>query len=115
NTILMFCGIANPEPLKDYLRDQCSELISFEFPDHHIYKKKDLQMIRKKFEELFTRSKIILTTEKDVMRLIKSPYLSELKNLPVFYIPIEVKLHGTDEPEFEQQIIEYVEKNRRNG
>ncbi len=115
NTILMFCGIANPEPLKDYLRDQCSELISFEFPDHHIYKKKDLQKIRKKFEELFTRSKIILTTEKDVMRLIKSPYLSELKNLPVFYIPIEVKLHGTDEPEFEQQIIEYVEKNRRNG
>jgi hypothetical protein len=49
------------------------------------------------------------------MRLIKSPYLSELKNLPVFYIPIEAKLHGTDEPEFEQQIIEYVEKNRRNG
>ncbi len=115
NTILAFCGIANPEPFKDYLRDQCSELISFEFPDHHIYKKKDLQMIRKNFEELFTRSKIILTTEKDAMRLIKSPYLSELKNLPVFYIPIEVKLHGTDETEFEQQIIEYVEKNRRNS
>jgi len=115
NTILMFCGIANPEPFKDYLSDQCSELVSYEFPDHHVYKKKDLQLIRKSFENIFTRSKIIITTEKDVMRLIKSPYLSELKDLPVFYIPIEVKLHGQDEQDFEQQIIDYVEKNRRNS
>ena len=111
----MFCGIANPEPFKDYLSDQCSELVSYEFPDHHVYKKKDLQLIRKSFENIFTRSKIIITTEKDVMRLIKSPYLSELKDLPVFYIPIEVKLHGQDEQDFEQQIIDYVEKNRRNS
>jgi len=114
-TIVMFSGVANPEPLKDFLRDQCSELICFDFPDHHIFKKKDLQMIRANFEELFTQSKVIVTTEKDAMRLIKSPYLSEFRNLPVFYIPIEVKLHGTDESEFEKQILSYVENNRRNS
>jgi len=113
-TIIMFSGVANPEPFKDFLRDQCSELLCLDFPDHHIYKKKDLQLIREKYNELFTRSKIIVTTEKDAMRLLKSPYLSEFKNLPVFYIPIEVKLHGTDEIEFANQIIRYVEENRRN-
>ncbi|PLW94643.1 MAG: tetraacyldisaccharide 4'-kinase [Marinilabiliales bacterium] len=114
-TIVMFSGVANPEPFKDFLRDQCSELICHDFPDHHIFKKKDLQMIREKFTDLFTRSKIIVTTEKDAMRLLKSPYLSEFKDLPVFYIPIEVKLHGTDESEFANQIFKYVEENRRNS
>jgi tetraacyldisaccharide 4'-kinase len=113
-TIVMFSGVANPEPFKDFLRDQCSELICHDFPDHHIYKRKDLQFISNIFNDLFTRSKIIVTTEKDAMRLLKSPYLSEFKDLPVFYIPIEVKLHGTDESEFANQILKYVEENRRD-
>lgn len=114
NTILLFTGIANPYPLQEYLRDKCSELVAIDFPDHHNYHKSDILAIRDKFESLFTRKKIIITTEKDVMRLINSPYLCELENLPVFYLPIEMRIHKQDRESFKNQIIKYVRKNKLN-
>ena len=114
NTILLFTGIANPYPLQEYVRDKCSELVAMDFPDHHNYRKADILAIRDKFNNLFTRKKIIITTEKDAMRLINSPYLSGLNNLPVFYLPIEMRIHDQDRESFRNQIIEYVRENKLN-
>jgi tetraacyldisaccharide 4'-kinase len=114
NTILLFTGIANPYPLQEHLRYKCTELVAMDFPDHHDYKKGDFVAIRNKFEALFTRKKIIVTTEKDAMRLINSPYLCELNNLPVFFLPIEMKLHKQDRENFRNQIIDYVRENKLN-
>jgi len=113
-TIVMFTGIANSYPLQEYLRDMCSELIVLDYPDHHQYSRKDLQTVRKKFDETFSRNKIVVTTEKDAMRLLKSEYLSELKNLPLFYIPIEMKMHGQDGKNLSNQLKKYVKENSRN-
>ncbi len=115
NTIVMFTGIANSYPLQEYLRDKCSDLIVLDFPDHHVFSRKDLQLVVRSFDDAFSQNKIIVTTEKDSMRLMNSPYLSELKNLPVFYVPIEMKLHGTDAINFENQIRKYVKNNRRDA
>jgi tetraacyldisaccharide 4'-kinase len=113
--IIMFTGIVNHSPLEEHLRFQCNELVSFNFPDHHIYSKKDLQKIKKAYNDAYERKKLIVTTEKDAMRLLNSPYLSELKYLPLFYIPIQVRLHGTDAANFDKQIVEYVKKNKRHS
>lgn len=115
STIILFNGIANPYPLKDYLRYLCRELITLDFPDHHEYKEKDIRLIRQTWDKQFTRSKLIVTTEKDAMRLINSPYLSHLKGLPVVYLPIEVKFHKQDEKIFKNQILSYVRENQRNS
>ncbi|MFK5855878.1 MAG: tetraacyldisaccharide 4'-kinase [Bacteroidota bacterium] len=115
NTIVLFCGIANSYPLQEYLRDMCMELLVIDFPDHHTYSKKDLQTVSKTFNDEFTQNKIIITTEKDAMRLIKSEYICELEELPLFYIPIEVKLHGVDKQNFSNQIEKYVTENRRSS
>jgi len=112
--IIMFTGIANSYPLQEYLRDMCSELIVLDYPDHHQYSRKDLQTVRKKFDETFSRNKVVVTTEKDAMRLLKSEYLSELKNLPLFYIPIEMKMHGLDGTNLSNQLKKYVKENSRN-
>ena len=115
NTIILFCGIANSYPLQEYLRDLCSDLIVIDFPDHHNYRKNDLQIVANSYNDCFTRKKIIVTTEKDVMRLVKSEYLSELKDMPVFYLPIKVKLHGLDTNNFSNQVKKYVKENKRNS
>ncbi len=113
SAIILFSGVANPYPLKDYLRYRCRELISLDFPDHHFYTRKDIEFIAKTFEDQFTKNKAIITTEKDAMRLINSPYLRILKDLPVFFLPIEVKFHGHDGEEFNDQILKYVRENPR--
>lgn len=114
STILMFAGIANTYPLESHLKRICGELVVLKFPDHHKYKEKDLLKIKQKFNDIFTANKIIITTEKDMMRLIKQNLYNILKDFPIYYIPIEIKFHIDDEANFNNQIMEYVKKNTRN-
>jgi len=115
STIILFTGIANSYPLKDNLRYRCRELIALDFPDHHNYTKKDILLIRKTWDEQYSRRKLIVTTEKDAMRLINSPYLRLLKDLPIVYLPIEVRFHGQGRKNFNKQIIDYVKEHQRNS
>ncbi len=113
SVVVLFTGIANPWPLQDYLISKCRELINLDFPDHHEFKKRDVDAIIKTFEEQFTRNKILLTTEKDMMRLLKSPYFSRFKNFPLYYIPIEVRMHKPGNVLFDNKILDYVRENKR--
>lgn len=115
STIILFSGVANSYPLQEHLHSMCNELHVIDFFDHHVYRKKDIDLIVKKYDEAFMRKKIIVTTEKDAMRLMNSPYISAFQNLPVFYKPVRVKLHNPDEQEFDNQILTYVRKNQRNS
>ena len=114
NSILLFAGIANIYPLEEHLRKMSQELEILDFKDHHEYSFRDLEHIRKKFDDLFSKNKIIVTTEKDAMRLCIPKTPEYLINLPVFYVPIEVKIHKICRQEFNEQIIEYVKKNSGN-
>ncbi len=113
SVIVLFTGIANPWPLQDYLISKCRDLINLDFPDHHEFKKRDVDIIIKTFEEQFTRNKILLTTEKDMTRLLKSPYFSRFKNLPLYFIPIEVKIHKPGNEMFDNKVLDYVRENKR--
>ena len=113
--ILLFTGIANDYPLREHLERMCSELVVMKFADHHPYTIKDIEEIERRFFDLPTQKKIIVTTEKDVMRL-KTPKLSTyLKNLPLFCLPMEIEFHGADKEKFDNEILRYVEKNQRNN
>ena len=92
----------------------CHELHVMDFMDHHKYTLQDLEKIKSNFDNMFTRNKIIFTTEKDAMRLDKSVLREVIKNMPVFYIPIEFKFHNGDSTIFDDQIREYVEKDTGN-
>jgi tetraacyldisaccharide 4'-kinase len=114
SVIVLFTGIANPWPLQDYLISRCNELETIEFMDHHRFKNSDIDNILKTFDNHFTRNKIIVTTEKDIMRLVKTPYFSRFKDKPLYYIPVEMKIHKPDTALFNQQILDYVKRNKRN-
>lgn len=114
NTILMFAGIANTYPFEDHLKSQCVELISLTFPDHHQYTASDLGRIKKTWDDIYTKNKLLITTEKDYMRLRK-PDIGELVvNLPLHYIPIETEFHEGDKEAFDEQILNYVKRIKGN-
>jgi tetraacyldisaccharide 4'-kinase len=114
STILVFAGIANMYPLVDHLRKMANQVETLHFKDHHKYKTSDLSKIRDTFENIFTKNKIIITTEKDAMRLFFPNIPNILKDLPIFYIPIEIKFHRDFETKFNDQIINYVKENSGN-
>lgn len=85
--VLLVTGIANPRPLKRYLDENAGIYHHISFSDHQIFTIDDLKDIIQKFESIQAGSKIILTTEKDAVRLEK--FKNVLKDLPLYVIPIE--------------------------
>lgn len=108
----LFAGIANPYPLEDYLRRKYTEVVTMKFADHHIYTENDLKNIRSVYSDHLVRKKILITTEKDAMRLSSSNLLSLLEDIPLAYIPIRIKFHDNDGQAFDEQILAYVEQNK---
>ena len=80
------------------------------YPDHYEYKEKDIVKIKEIWTEIQSSEKIILTTEKDCMRL--KMFKKELENLPIYYLPISVNFH--EKEKFDNLIIDYVKKNKRD-
>lgn len=85
--ILLVCGIANPAPLKEYLATHMHSYEMLRYPDHHIFHSDDLADIKKHFSKMASADRIILTTEKDAVRLLK--FEEELKDFPIYVLPIE--------------------------
>lgn len=84
---MLVTGIANPQPLKNFLLNSAGSCYQMSFYDHHVYSIDDLKEIVKKFESISYEVKIILTTEKDAVRLIK--FENVVRDLPLYVIPIE--------------------------
>jgi tetraacyldisaccharide 4'-kinase len=110
-SVLMLCGIANPTPLKEHLTKEYKEVISHIYPDHYDFKPEDLQEICKQFDQISNTNKMVITTEKDWMRLQKSELHEWVKKLPLFYVPIKTDFNEPEKEEFNSQIINYVRTN----
>ena len=111
-SVYLFCGIANPYPLEDYLKRKYNTLITNYFGDHHSFTDNDIDMILSGYDGVIGKNKIIVTTEKDLMRLTNSSYINRFDNVPLFTIPIEVRFNDEKEEEtFKNLILNYVGKN----
>lgn len=73
-------GIANPEPLVAHLISLGLQFEHLKFKDHHNFSETDLNNLKQK--------PLILTTEKDMMRL--QPFFNQSE--AVYYLPIEMKI-----------------------
>ena len=113
-SVLLFTGIASPDSLVEYMRRQTDKLYTLHFPDHHEYTLRDIEKIITAFHDMTGGNKIVLTTEKDIMRLARPDLEEPLRSLPLFYLPVEVAFHHNEEEKFNQRILSYVRKNQPN-
>ena len=105
---LLLCGIANPRPLKEFLNTRVHAYDMLRFPDHHIFNSDDLAEIKRHFDKIPSTNKIILTTEKDAVRLKK--FEEQLRDLPIYAIPIEHKFLFDAEAEFREELVKFISK-----
>ena len=84
--VLLVTGIASPRPLKKFVEEQSKVYYLMQYPDHHIFTIDDLKDIRKRFENIMADNKMILTTEKDAVRLIK--FNTDITGLPLYVLPV---------------------------
>ncbi|WBX74256.1 tetraacyldisaccharide 4'-kinase [Tenacibaculum pacificus] len=67
--VLLVTGIANPVSLLQFLSEEKISYKHLKYPDHYDFKTSDVEKIKMEFNQLPSDNKIILTTEKDYMRL----------------------------------------------
>lgn len=114
-SVLLVTGIASPKPLIERIKKYTQHIDVLSFGDHHNFSIQDMDLIKRRFDELDINNRIIITTEKDATRIIEHQGLSnELKQF-MYVQPIEVTILQGQENNFNQQIIEYVRKNSRNS
>ncbi len=104
--VLLVTGIANPAHLKQLLEKHTASYQLLQYPDHHIFNIDDLKEIRKKFNTIDNENKIILTTEKDAVRLSK--FQSDMHDDPVYVIPIEHHFLFNEGEIFDQAVLQFV-------
>jgi tetraacyldisaccharide 4'-kinase len=104
--VLLVCGIANPKPLKEYLHQHAHTYYQKDYSDHHIFSIEDLDEIKTLFEDIPEKNKIILTTEKDAVRLTK--FNDELKDIPLYVMPIKHRFLFDEGKEFDTTVTSFI-------
>jgi len=113
--IVLITGIANPQPFKDYLKESFKEITHLSFPDHYNFTEKDIQTISTAYNDLKSSVRYIITTEKDAVRLREFTNIAEPFRSALFYIPVGIFFLNDDKDEFDNMIVDYVRKNKRNN
>ena len=112
--VMLLTGIASPKQMILDLQPYTENIQSLAFSDHHNFKPKDIRRINETFEEMAS-PKIIITTEKDAVRLENVEGLSDEVKNSLYVLPVHIKFMLGQEEDFNTKIISYVRKNSRNS
>ena len=95
--LILFSGIANDRPLRNYLADTYKIIRHFDFPDHHKFSRADIATIRRAADAFPTS--VIMTTEKDCQRIRDCKSIPDNLKQRMFYAPIKVDFYSEEEKE----------------
>ncbi len=106
--ILLICAIAGTDYLVDSLKEKVNSVKILEYEDHHYFSKYDVANLKTTFDKIESNGKIIVTTEKDAMRLEMHREFLIKEKLPIFVLPVEVKFHFEEGQKFNQQVKDFL-------
>lgn len=112
--VLLLTGIASPKQMEHDLKPMTKDITNLSFGDHHSFKGKDIDRINDTFESM-PEPRIIITTEKDAVRLRETDGLYEKVKSNMYELPIKVSFMLDQQDNFNEKIISYVRKNSRNS
>ena len=112
--VLLLTGIASPKQIYYDVKPHAKDVKSLAYGDHHAFKQKDIHHINDTFASM-PSPKVIITTEKDMVRLETIEGLSDEVRSNLFVLPVEISFMLEGKATFNENIIGYVRKNSRNS
>jgi len=108
--VLLISAIANTDYLLDYLEPRVKSIQHLEYEDHHPFTDDDLKYQKKVYDNMDEAKNIILTTEKDAMRL--EPYRQQFYDwgVDIYVLPIKVKFIFEEQELFNESIKDFLLK-----
>lgn len=109
--VLLITGISNPIPLKNWVESHSRSYQLLPYRDHHIFSGEDLKDILAEFQQLDKNNSLMLTTEKDAVRLEK--FKPDIAHLPIYVVPIRHEFLFGEKDLFENQVIQFIDQFER--
>ncbi|MFK8105019.1 MAG: tetraacyldisaccharide 4'-kinase [Saprospiraceae bacterium] len=106
--LLLICAIARTDYLLDYLEEECNSVKVLAYEDHHYFSKYEVSNLKNIYDKMPFKQKIILTTEKDAMRLELHREFIQEHQLPIFVLPIEVDFHFGEGNTFDEDVKKFL-------
>jgi tetraacyldisaccharide 4'-kinase len=104
--VLLITGIANPTTIKQFLQKNVQGFDMLQYADHHIFTVSDLNKIKQQFLQNAATNKIIITTEKDAVRLQK--FEKELADFPIYVLPIQQRILFNEAEKFNAAVLNFI-------
>jgi tetraacyldisaccharide 4'-kinase len=105
--VIALAGLADNGPFFTYCKQQFAVVDTFSFSDHYAYRSEDAGQILEVLGQEKGQHAVLLTTEKDAVKL-KSLAATEMwSKIPIFALPIQVAL----DPSQEVQLLQRLRKN----
>ena len=93
--VIVMSGIGNPKAFISDVKRNYNVVGTITFPDHHVYSVSDIERIVAKLEK--HPKAMLLTTEKDTVKLRRSRRVPDIMRERLFYQPVQVEfLEGSD-------------------
>jgi tetraacyldisaccharide 4'-kinase len=107
--VLLVVAIAGTEYLLEYVESQCGEVKMLEYHDHHPFSNFDIGNIELYYKNMQEdRQRIILTTEKDAVRLDNHRDLLQRLSLPIYVLPVAVQFIEDEALSFDAAVKEWL-------
>ena len=78
-----------------------------QYPDHHYFTPHEIDFIKETYDQWDVEDKVILTTEKDIVRLALHYEQINKWNIPIYVLPIEIDFIA-DKSTFDNYILKKV-------
>ncbi len=105
--VTLVSGIAQPHLLEKFVSDHFNLVNHIRFRDHKNYTLEDAQRVKNELMSVNDNESILLTTEKDFVKLGNAAFAEIFQGVPFFYLPIEVYFLSRQD-EFDQLIKENI-------
>ena len=101
-SILLISGIANADTLEDHISKTYKLVKHMRYRDHFRYGDKEIKDLGLEFEQMQQVPKAVLTTEKDLVRLMM--FEEQLNGMPIYSLPIACNFIS-DENKFQELVL----------
>jgi tetraacyldisaccharide 4'-kinase len=105
--VIALAGLADNGPFLTHCKQQYEVIDAFSFPDHYAYQPQDAARFFEVLGQEKGRNAVLLTTEKDAVKLKSLAETEMWSKISIFALPIQVAL----DPVQEEQLLQRLRKN----
>lgn len=107
--VILLSGLADDRLFVAYCQSKFRVLDRVAFPDHYDYTAAELAQLSGSWEKLRDQKPVLLTTEKDAVKLKSLANQGFLGEIPIFVLPIEAQFDSEDK----QMLLSYIREKFR--